>query len=297
MYREIFRPQALLLLCFSLSCFYGCEQEQSIVSENHTLDNVKPLEEFISQEKQSLTVTKSRERRPLTADILDSLCVDKTVYMSIHFDDTLYQKESRVIPISKKGYDYLKSYQQEEKYLSGTKIPVIQKVDSCFYFTLTDGAKDSLCNNRNEYAEMDFRDWHFDKYWSKVPALAVSSQFYESDGYLLIDLENGKRMWTYNIPIMNLSGKRFMSYRSGGIHDNNGVQVIIRKDNDFSVEFSFQPLEWGPKEVLWINDSSLLIWKRQLVYSDFFEGDYDESFGLPKARDLEDEFSILIMDN
>lgn len=91
----------------------------------------------------------------------------------------------------------------------------------------------------------------------------VLGKYYDTGEYFLVDKINGKKTSIWGEPIISPDGKHITSFSGALGYDMmpNGVQMFIFKNNQLVSEWEYKIDDWEPKEIIWIDNTSILISK------------------------------------
>lgn len=119
---------------------------------------------------------------------------------------------------------------------------------------LTDTLLDSLAGEQTRrflYRGLDAR----------LHAFHVEAFFWEASGSLLIDAPTGEQTELWGAPVVAPGGQRFAtaSYDLDADYNPNGIQIWRVASRAPKLEWQQVLTTWGPSNVAWIDDSTLLV--------------------------------------
>jgi hypothetical protein len=129
---------------------------------------------------------------------------------------------------------------------------------------------DSILVNDTTQDFSDFVNYCYLESNKDIDYWLVKVQLYEGGGYLLINKENGNKIWIWSKPVFSPDKKHFVSYscdlEAGYL--SNGIQLFEVKNREVFLLWEKEIDEWGPSELKWKNDSTIYIEKLKLDFND-----------------------------
>jgi hypothetical protein len=93
----------------------------------------------------------------------------------------------------------------------------------------------------------------------------IGVTYYEGSEFLLVDREDGNKVWIWGRPVFSPDNKYFVAYSCDldAGYDPNGFQLYEIKDKKAVLRWSKILEDWGPSDIRWKNDSTVYIeqWK------------------------------------
>lgn len=103
--------------------------------------------------------------------------------------------------------------------------------------------------------------------WKNVSIVHIAGIFMESSADFLVSLKNGQKTIMWGNPTLSPDKTRILSYSydlSAGFI-NNGIQMFRVKDNgQLTKIFESEIINWGPVDIKWESDTSILIKRAKL---------------------------------
>jgi hypothetical protein len=127
-------------------------------------------------------------------------------------------------------------------------------------FHLKNGSDSILTNDTSDNGDKHIRFTYLEScpnidYW------LIKITYYEGGEYMLLDKENGNKMYLWSKPIFSPDKKHFITnscdLEAG--YDANGFQLFEVKNKNIKECWSKAITDWGPSEIFWKNDSTLFI--------------------------------------
>jgi hypothetical protein len=87
----------------------------------------------------------------------------------------------------------------------------------------------------------------------------VHGQRYEGDFYLLVDRGSGEEHAIWARPLPSPAGDRILAASADYVagYNPNGFQIWRAANRRLALEWSFEPLEWGPVDAAWIDNETI----------------------------------------
>lgn len=126
-------------------------------------------------------------------------------------------------------------------------------------FVKCDNQEVQLVNNLKE--DGDFRAYRFLLYNPEIDYYVIHCSFYEGSGMLLINKKTGKKIETLGIPAVS-PGKKFFACGNCDLiarYDVSGIELYEKQGDSYNLLGTREIAEWGPEQMGWKNDTSLLI--------------------------------------
>jgi len=116
--------------------------------------------------------------------------------------------------------------------------------------------------------------YHYREFLPKLELFVVHVQYYEGDGYLLVDAKTGTMKYVWGLPIGSPDNDRFIviSEDLDAGYKPNLIQIWRRSSNGFYNEWDKKFEEVGPLEAAWINKKKL-----KIVFARLENGVYEKS--------------------
>jgi hypothetical protein len=122
-----------------------------------------------------------------------------------------------------------------------------------------------------------FKKYRYEGTFSGIGFVHIHGDFWESSGDLLISLKNGTINFFWGRPKLSPDQSMIISYNVdlGPRYMSNGIQLFKVENGPIKNVFETEIENWGPKEIKWESDSTILI-KRVKVdftneYKEFFD--------------------------
>jgi hypothetical protein len=127
-----------------------------------------------------------------------------------------------------------------------------------------------------------FKKYHYEGSFSGIGFVHILGYFWESSGDLLINLKNGNITFFWGSPKLSPDQSMIVSGNVdlGPMYMPNGIQLFQIKNSQIINVFETEIENWGPKEIKWESDSSIVI-KRVKVD---FAGGYKEYYDYRKMK-------------
>lgn len=109
--------------------------------------------------------------------------------------------------------------------------------------------------------------YNFESYFKELEFLLFRVQWYEGNDYLLMNRKNGNRTKMFGKPYFSPSKKYFISINNDveAGYSYNGFQLFEFKNEDFKLLWQYEPQEWGPVDIKWIDENNLAVKNYTLV--------------------------------
>jgi hypothetical protein len=182
----------------------------------------------------------------IKGDTIDTLMSENKIYYVTQISDDYYDKANDK---SLKTYKYPKD---QEKIRINSDSIVIYAIDTTLVF-------------RNEEGEENIADFTFKGLIPQTQFAIIDGMFWEWTESYLVGINNGQVYSIFNAPAISPDLKFIVSYNADlvAMMMSNGLQILKYENDSISIDFELEFYDWGPEEVKWENDSSLLI-KRPL---------------------------------
>ena len=127
-------------------------------------------------------------------------------------------------------------------------------------FHLRNGADSVLINDTTE-GWSNYIDYSYIESCKDIDYWLLGIGYYEGSQYLIVDRENGKKIWIWGMPVYSPDNKHFVTYSCDleAGYDSNGFQLFEIRNNKAIHKWSKIIRDWGPIEIRWKNDSTLYI--------------------------------------
>jgi hypothetical protein len=145
-------------------------------------------------------------------------------------------------------------------------------------FHLRNGVDSVLVNDTTE-SWSNYVDYGYMKACPEIDYWLVDITLYEGSMYLLLDRENGEKIWIWGRPVLSPNNKYFVCYSfdlEAG-YDSNGFQLFEVINNKAILRFSKEIADWGPTEIRWKNDTIICIEQTRIDFNDS-KDPYKESY-------------------
>lgn len=98
--------------------------------------------------------------------------------------------------------------------------------------------------------------------------------YYESSEFMVINTENGKSFKTWGKPVFNQNKTMVVAGNSDLFagFTNNGIQLFEQDSTGWNLKMQKILDDWGPVNLFWLNDSSILSKKNSIDESDTIDG-------------------------
>jgi hypothetical protein len=136
-------------------------------------------------------------------------------------------------------------------------------------FHLSNGVDSVLVNDTTE-GWSNYIAYSYIESCKNIDYWLLGITYYEGSQYLLLDRENGEKLWIWGMPIYSPNMKYFVcnSCDLEAGYDANGFQLFEVKNNKAIHRWSKSIDDWGPSEIRWKNDSTIYIEQLRMDYSD-----------------------------
>jgi hypothetical protein len=177
--------------------------------------------------------------------------------------DTLQlgDKKLLVYTVNKAVFDQYPSTPEDtsEASLLSRDAALVKRTGDTLIFTLTNGQHKIMPN----HVDMDDEDYYGYIYAGNFPdihRLGVIGTYYESLDYLLVNPANGDTLHTWGAPVIAPDKKHIlcpsMDLEAGFVP--NGFQLFSVDNNQIKLIGDIEIKKWGPGEVKWINNNTIL---------------------------------------
>ncbi len=156
----------------------------------------------------------------------------------------------------------------EIEYLIKDSVLVKRKGDTLF-FTVSDNKKITLINvpeitispnNDTSINDVNYAQYSYLGFNKDIEAYLVYGSFYEWVNFLLIDKRTGDTTVTCQEPTISPNKEYFICGNSSLSYDENFNGLEFYKNSHKPILISSRYLEkWGPAEIKWLDNNSLLI--------------------------------------
>lgn len=267
----------LFILIFVFSAiYYGCKQDAKQLDNEH--NNIDSEKEIIGNQlnNEGLTEVNQSKIKNFNPNTYDTtINFQDGIKLVLTATDTVIIEEYF---IAQKALDSLNnlndnSYQLAldiEKY-QHSKFGEKFKRDSSGLFVKLDNGKWNLLGLNKDLEESDNV---FEYYFKEHGFYSIYVQWWEGNGYKLVNHINGEVIDMYGRPYFSPDGKFVISVSSDVLarFSYNGFQLFRNINGKLDYLGSFEPEDWGPYSVKWI-ENDRLVFKSQSVK--FSENDYE----------------------
>lgn len=138
----------------------------------------------------------------------------------------------------------------------------VSRDSSKLTFHLRNGADSILVNDTTEDWG-NFVNYNYIKSYKNIDYWLIEAIFYEGRLYLLLDKENGNKIWIWGAPIFSPNNKYFITNSCDlqAAYDPNGFQLFEIKNNKVIKSWEKEINDWGPDEIKWKDERTILIKK------------------------------------
>jgi hypothetical protein len=128
----------------------------------------------------------------------------------------------------------------------------------------TRGGDSILLHDRDVEGEAAI--WYsYREYLPVLGVYLVHAQYYEGDGYLMVDDADGVETPIHDLPIRSPDGRRFLTLSEDLFagYNPNAIQIWASGATGLVLEWSYRPPrgEWGPAEGRWVDDDEIRLRK------------------------------------
>ncbi|NOU01731.1 MAG: hypothetical protein HOO95_09200 [Gallionella sp.] len=137
---------------------------------------------------------------------------------------------------------------------------LISRKDSNLIIKLANGRVKVLANIRDEENEDQTQVFAFVKYFPIIQYGLLYVQFSEGGSYYLIDLKTGVRTLVRGEAVLSPDNRRFAIFNADVIagYSPNILSVYMIGTKGLVQEFDTQPNEWGPVNLKWSNNQTVV---------------------------------------
>ncbi len=135
-------------------------------------------------------------------------------------------------------------------------------------FKLNNGADSVLVNEWEENGDGG-TVFHYVQSCKDIDYWLVFISYYEGSEYLLMDKDNGNKIFVWGPPVVSPDKTHFITYSCDieAGYDYNGIQLFEIKEGKAELKWQKEINTWGPDEVRWKDDNTLYIKKYSIDYS------------------------------
>lgn len=135
-------------------------------------------------------------------------------------------------------------------------------------FKLNSGADSVLRNNWDENGDGGIV-FHYVQSCKDIDYWLVFISYYEGSEYLLMDKDDGNKIYVWGPPVVSPDKKHFITYSCDieAAYDYNGIQLFEISGRKAILKWKKEINLWGPDEVRWKDDNTLYIKKYSIDYS------------------------------
>jgi hypothetical protein len=144
-----------------------------------------------------------------------------------------------------------------ETYLKNKFAHIFSANDSVLSIHMLDGS--SL--NFPKWDEQEERGYHFDFYFEDYGLVLLFVQHYEGSSYALINRQTGQITEICGLPRFPPHGKGFVAGNVDIVagYSFNGLELYEFRESGIERQYSIETGNWGPVELAWLSDSTLII--------------------------------------
>lgn len=142
-----------------------------------------------------------------------------------------------------------------------SKVPAgfVTRIKDTLFLKLDNGNTLRLKDNRS--AEDDFTAYSFVEFNKDINYYVVFQSLYESGLYLLINKTDGTKHEAFGYPYVSPRKDYFVCGNCDLVAGfrANGLEIYKKKGNEYVLEGTRELANWGPEQMLWLDDSTLVI--------------------------------------
>lgn len=268
-----------LLLLILLFAFTSCEESENKVTPDQTPSPNDAVENE-QQKNESATTNTSIVRSKTSADhiLKDDVLNEDDLFRYTNIDTTIDLSDTLSIHIQYIDTSFTSNYFSDQSTIdsliselhnSQLKAAAIQhhqlksvsefvKYDTASVSVkLADGSwKQLVPNESKEEAHL-----LFEKYFDKLGYYSIFLQLYEGVSYIMVSEKSGTKTYLFGRPYFSPSGKYMISTNADleAGYTKNGFQLYYNVDGELHLLAEYEPNNWAPTNVLWLDDNQLLI--------------------------------------
>lgn len=135
-------------------------------------------------------------------------------------------------------------------------------------FKLNNGTDSVLTNNTNEDDD-GYKVYNYVNSCADMEYWLIFIGYYEGSEYLLVDKEDGRKIYIWGPPVVSPDKKCFITYSSDieAGFTYNGIQLFEIINRKAVLKWQKEINTWGPDEVRWKDNNTLYIKKYSIDYS------------------------------
>lgn len=159
-----------------------------------------------------------------------------------------------------------------ERYLSQQFGAYFEANDSLLVLTLEGNNRLSFPRkwDENRVDEAGQVVYSFAHYYASIDYFLLHEQWYEGDGYVLVNRKNGYKLFIIGLPYISPTQNRILIINSDleAGYTTNGIQMLSVSGDTLRTDFSLEIANWEPTGAKWLSDEELLLEKSFLSTSD-----------------------------
>jgi hypothetical protein len=140
----------------------------------------------------------------------------------------------------------------------------VKRDSSKIIFHLSNGVDSVLVNDTTDDWSK-YIDYTYIESCKNMEYWLIGVTYYEGSEFLLVDRDDGNKVWIWGRPVFSPDNKYFVtySYDLEAGYDPNGFQLYEIKDKKAILKWAKILEDWGPSDIRWKNDSTVYIeqWK------------------------------------
>jgi hypothetical protein len=263
----------LMLLSGPMACKQGSHVEQ--VKLTSSLETVLDMPERGNEEKPNRQVDDSEQEIYVDGSI--AIGEEDTVYTrgyqllfatadSTYFSPYFPDQEKRNT-LTENETNWYKATLLVERYLSFKGEQYFSSTDSTITLALADGQTLELPRWEHNTDEGEHTSYAFEHYFPEAGFFLLRAQFSEGNCWLLVHRQSGRKTYISGLPHFSPDGRslitRNLDLEAG--YSFNGLAYYTLLQDSLVLNWELEINNWGPRNMKWLSDSSLLIEKSYWV--------------------------------
>lgn len=243
----------LLLMIIAITCIYCNSSGTEPATTETPTPKADTLSAIVNQEvvdtllSISDTVLQTQNYR-LSFQKVDS------IFIPALYDDQ--QAREEILSSHGNTFDASKDL---EKYLSKSQGEYFQRAGERLQLTLRSGKTLSLIDHPQEGDEAEY--FTYENYFPKTDAYLIRIQWYEGNGYLLVNRNNGSKKEVIGQVYPSPSGAELLSINEDmeAGFTTNGFEWLGKQKDSFVSRLTIIAGNWAPVSVKWLTDRDLIL--------------------------------------
>jgi hypothetical protein len=195
-----------------------------------------------TNEKENLPVTESQ-----VAVSLDTLIIGNKVYCTQSLIDTNYNFSEIIVPHDTDNVTIQKH------------ADIVSRSADSLFLKCDNGKVIKLVNNKSQ--DDNYKLFNFVNLNTEIDYYVINCLYVESMNFLLVNKKNGHPIETFGYPVTSPDKNYFVCGNCDLIanFDVNGISIYKKNKNNYELIGTRELTNWGPTQMLWKNDTTLII--------------------------------------